>query len=100
MSRNRCNQVITFEPCSIDDRNSKRDKQFFDDVELLIQNVRLLLSLSLVLGNRFVPEGLLSPIEHHNDTVWFMVFHQRVQHGAKAVHRVGYLPTRSGHVGR
>ena len=45
-----------------------------------------------------MPERLLSPIEHHDDAVWFMVLHQGVQHGAEAVHRIRYLATCRSHV--
>ena len=46
-----------------------------------------------------MPKGFLSPVKNHNDAIRFVVFHQRVQHGAKAVNRIGYLSTCGGHVG-
>ena len=45
-------------------------------------------------------ECLLSPVEHHDDAVWLVIFNKGVQHGAKAVHRICYLTTRGSHICR
>ena len=100
MCGNRRDQIVTLKTDCIDHGYTKGNEQLFDDVKLLIQNIGLLFTLSLVLGNCFVSECLFTTIEHHDHTIRLMVFYQRIEHCAESVHRVSHLSCRSCHVGR
>ena len=92
-------QVVTLETCRIYGLNAKCFQDFFNDVHLLIQDVWLSFSLGLVFRRRDMSKRWLSAIEHHDNTVRFLIFHQAEQHGAKSVHRICHLTAGGCHVG-
>ena len=54
----------------------------------------------LVVGDHLVAEGRLGPVEGGDQLVGVVVLEQVDEHRREAVHGVGHLPRRRGHVGR
>ena len=92
------NDVVTLIARQLKPLNSHCIKKFPNDSQLLNQNLWRLVPLRLVFRNRFVTESGLGTIEHNGDAVWLVILHQCQQHRGEAIHRVGDLATRIGHV--
>ena len=89
--------VIAFITGKVDGLHTRSREHLFDDVHLRIQNVRLLLSLGLVLGSPLVSKRLLLAVEYDDDSVRVVVLDQDREHGAKTKHGIRYLSMHGGH---
>ena len=98
MFSNSCYQVVAFKACLLPPHNTKNIEQFTNHSQLLNQDVRSLVSLCLVLRNRFMTESRFGSIEHHNHTIRLVIAHKSQQHRCKAIHGVCYLAAGISHI--
>ena len=98
-SCNRGDQVVAFKTCGIDSRNSHCGKNFFNDVHLLIQDVRLGLALRFVFRCGHMTEGWFLTIKDNNNTIGLLLLQQTEQHCAETVNRIRHLTASRSHIG-
>ena len=95
---NRGDDVIAFEPGNVQCGDSgSRQQLSAHDIQLGIQRIGLLFALCLVFRCGFVTKGLLFAIEHHDDSIRVVVFHQGEEHRTKSEYGIRDLASSGGH---
>ena len=100
LRRERGDDVVRLEARRLDDRDAQRLDDLAHETHLLAEDVGRRVPVGLVVGDRFVAERRLGPVERNADAVGLVVADEVQQHRREPEHRVGHLPGSEGDVGR